>query len=63
MGSVALLAARMRMAHRSSVDRPVPNGELSRPAQDYLVWVALGAPMLVGVTFVVLAIAGALGQR
>ncbi len=64
VGGVALvLAARMGLARRSSVDRPVPNGELSRPAQDYLVWIALGLPMLMGAAFVVLAIAGALGRR
>ena len=64
LGGVALvLATRMAMASRRSIDGPGNKGELSRPAQDYLVWTAIGVPMLMVAIFVVLAIAGALGRR
>lgn len=64
MGGVALvLAARMVLVRRSPVDNPVPTGELSRPAQDYLVWLALGVPVLMVAVFVVIAIVGGLHRR
>ncbi|MFL5648435.1 MAG: hypothetical protein ACJ77V_10900 [Chloroflexota bacterium] len=64
VGAVAIgLAARMAWARRTSVDAAASKGELSRPAQDYLVWTVLGVPILVVVVFVVLAVGGGLDRH
>jgi hypothetical protein len=63
-GVTILLVARMMVAHREAAKRPPSStGELTGPSFDYLVWVALGVPMLLVLGLVILAIGGALSSR
>jgi predicted benzoate:H+ symporter BenE len=62
MGGVTIaLLARIVAASRA-VRRP-PVGELTGPSFDYLVWVALGLPMLIVALLAILAITGGLTSR
>jgi hypothetical protein len=59
-GIAFAFAARMLVARRMA---KTPRGELSSPAENYLIWVALGVPMLLVLGLLILAITGGLGSR
>jgi hypothetical protein len=63
-GVTIILVARMMVADRAASKRPqASTGELTGPSFDYLVWVALGVPMLLVGGLLILAITGGLTSR
>ena len=63
-GVTIALVLRMTVERRAAAKRPPSStGELTGPSFDYLVWVALGVPMLLVLGLAIVAIAGALSSR
>jgi hypothetical protein len=62
-GLTLVLAVRAMVANRGAAKRLESTGELTRPNFDYLVWIALGMPMLLVVALLILAITGALTSK
>jgi len=57
----ATLLVRMVFKEASGSGPAVPEGELSGPAFDFLVWGALGVPLLLAAVLVVMLVTGGLG--
>jgi hypothetical protein len=64
LGAVTtILVARMVLRGPAAAKQQVANGDLTGPYFDYIMWVALGVPMLLVVGLVILAITGGLSSR
>ena len=64
MGVVTVvLLVRVLLGSLSAREGTTPNGDLSGPYFDYVIWVALGVPMLAILAFAILAVTGTLNGR
>ena len=55
--------ARMALARRRRLSRPLSAGELTRPAEDYIIWTAIGLPLLMGLMLIVFVTSGSFGAH
>jgi hypothetical protein len=62
-GVTTVLVARMIVTGPTIARRMVSSGDLSGPYFDYIIWLAIGLPMLLLVGLVILAIGGGLTSR
>ena len=60
---VRVLLGSLSARNGTTPDGTTPNGDLSGPYFDYVIWVALGVPMLAILAFAILAVTGALAGR
>ena len=60
---VRVLLGSLSAREGTTPDGAAPNGDLTGPYFDYVIWVALGVPMLAILAFGILAVAGALNGR
>jgi len=60
---VRVLLGSLSARDGTTPDGTTPNGDLTGPYFDYVIWVALGVPMLAIVAFAILAVTGALNGR
>ena len=60
---VRVLLGSLSARDGTTPDGTTPNGDLSGPYFDYVIWVALGVPMLAILAFAILAVTGALNGR
>ena len=63
MGVVTVVLLVRVLLGSLSPDGTTPNGDLTGPYFDYVIWVALGVPMLAILAFAILAVTGALSGR
>jgi hypothetical protein len=62
-GVTTVLVARMIVGGPTIARRLTSSGDLSGPYVDYIIWLAIGLPMLMGLGLVILAIMGGLTPR
>jgi len=60
---VRVLVGSLSARDDTTADGTTPTGDLTGPYFDYIMWVALGVPMLAILAFAILAVTGALGGR
>ena len=60
---VRVLLGSLSARDGTTPDGTTPNGDLTGPYFDYVIWVALGVPMLAILAFAILAITGVLSGR
>ena len=60
---VRVLLGSLSARDGTTPDGTTPNGDLTGPYFDYVIWVALGVPMLAILAFAILAVTGALSGR
>ena len=59
---VRVLLGSLSARDGTTPDGTAPNGDLTGPYFDYVMWVALGVPMLAILAFAILAVTGALSR-